>query len=189
MTGAELRDLRRRRGLTQSALAAVTGLHRNAVAYWERADAVDLGGHAPRLILGALGEAVEFRRTNTRGRAGASWGDSGDPLPVHVTGQAETSNGGSGMHNFATRFARARARHRELASQDIETRKAFRSRCGARTRAGEPCKAPVVAGKRRCRMHGGLSTGAKTKEGRARIAEAQRRRWRRWRKRRGVNLI
>jgi hypothetical protein len=28
-------------------------------------------------------------------------------------------------------------------------------RCGARTRAGTPCRAPAVAGKRRCRMHGG----------------------------------
>ncbi len=32
----------------------------------------------------------------------------------------------------------------------------FRSpRCGARTRAGRPCRAPAVAGKRRCRLHGG----------------------------------
>ena len=28
-------------------------------------------------------------------------------------------------------------------------------RCGARTRAGTACLAPAVAGKRRCRMHGG----------------------------------
>jgi hypothetical protein len=28
-------------------------------------------------------------------------------------------------------------------------------RCGARTRLGPPCLAPAVAGKRRCRMHGG----------------------------------
>jgi uncharacterized protein YjcR len=28
-------------------------------------------------------------------------------------------------------------------------------RCGARTRAGAPCQAPAVRGKRRCRMHGG----------------------------------
>jgi hypothetical protein len=35
----------------------------------------------------------------------------------------------------------------------------------------------MAPGKRRCRFHGGLSTGPKTEEGRARIAEAQRRRW------------
>lgn len=28
-------------------------------------------------------------------------------------------------------------------------------RCGAKTRAGTPCRAPAVAGKTRCRMHGG----------------------------------
>ena len=28
-------------------------------------------------------------------------------------------------------------------------------RCGARTRAGTPCRGPRVRGKRRCRMHGG----------------------------------
>ena len=28
-------------------------------------------------------------------------------------------------------------------------------RCGAKTRSGKPCKSPAVAGKKRCRMHGG----------------------------------
>lgn len=28
-------------------------------------------------------------------------------------------------------------------------------RCGARTRAGTPCRSPSVRGRRRCRMHGG----------------------------------
>ena len=28
-------------------------------------------------------------------------------------------------------------------------------RCGAKTRSGKPCQAPAVAGKARCRMHGG----------------------------------
>ena len=29
------------------------------------------------------------------------------------------------------------------------------TRCGAKTRSGEPCKNHPVTGKRRCRMHGG----------------------------------
>lgn len=33
-------------------------------------------------------------------------------------------------------------------------------RCGARTRCGKPCRAPAVAGARRCRMHGGKRSGA-----------------------------
>ena len=34
-------------------------------------------------------------------------------------------------------------------------------RCGAKTRRGASCRAPAVAGKKRCRMHGGAEgTGA-----------------------------
>jgi hypothetical protein len=47
----------------------------------------------------------------------------------------------------------------------------------------------VEFGKARCRLHGGLSTGPKTEAGRARIAQAQRRRWRLYREmRQGVSL-
>jgi uncharacterized protein YjcR len=28
-------------------------------------------------------------------------------------------------------------------------------RCGAKSRSGKPCGSPAVAGKKRCRMHGG----------------------------------
>lgn len=41
-------------------------------------------------------------------------------------------------------------------------------RCGALTRGGKRCGAWPVCGSRRCRMHGGASTGPKTAEGRAR---------------------
>ena len=34
--------------------------------------------------------------------------------------------------------------------------------CGAKTRSGEPCKRAPVPGKTRCKLHGGLSTGALT---------------------------
>lgn len=41
--------------------------------------------------------------------------------------------------------------------------------CGARTkRNGLPCRAKSEPGKRRCKWHGGLSTGPKTPEGKAR---------------------
>jgi DNA-binding transcriptional regulator YiaG len=52
-----------------------------------------------------------------------------------------------------------------------------RQLCGARTRKGGRCKAKPLPGKRRCKFHGGMSTGPRTREGRQRIAEAQRRRW------------
>ena len=35
-------------------------------------------------------------------------------------------------------------------------------RCGAKTRSGAPCAKFPMEGKRRCRLHGGLSTGPKT---------------------------
>jgi hypothetical protein len=54
--------------------------------------------------------------------------------------------------------------------------------CDARTkRDGRPCFAAPVPGNTRCKFHGGMSTGPKTPEGRARIAEAQRRRWAKYR--------
>ncbi|WP_318527335.1 HGGxSTG domain-containing protein [Ruegeria aquimaris] len=41
--------------------------------------------------------------------------------------------------------------------------KSQRPVCGAKTRAGGQCQARAVPGKRRCRLHGGLSTGPKGK--------------------------
>lgn len=48
--------------------------------------------------------------------------------------------------------------------------------CGARTRAGHRCRAMPMIGKRRCRLHGGKSTGPRTQAGRAAIAASNRRR-------------
>ena len=33
-------------------------------------------------------------------------------------------------------------------------------RCGAKARTGTPCQRPPVQGRKRCRLHGGLSPGA-----------------------------
>ncbi len=46
-------------------------------------------------------------------------------------------------------------------------------RCGARTRAGGCCRQPAMRNGR-CRLHGGISTGPRTAEGRARCARARR---------------
>jgi hypothetical protein len=60
----------------------------------------------------------------------------------------------------------------------------LRPRCGARcrTKGGAPCLAPATWDAEldeprngRCKLHGGLSTGATTPEGRARLREAGRR--------------
>jgi hypothetical protein len=50
---------------------------------------------------------------------------------------------------------------------------ALAPRCGARTRAGCPCRAPAIRGKQRCRMHGGRSTGPRTEAGMARLRVAR----------------
>lgn len=47
-----------------------------------------------------------------------------------------------------------------------------RVKCGGRRRRdGAPCEAPSVPGKRRCKWHGGCSTGPRTLEGKAKVAK------------------
>jgi hypothetical protein len=57
-------------------------------------------------------------------------------------------------------------------------------RCGARNRAGEPCQCPAMRGRKRCRLHGGLSPGAPRgpqngnyRSGEWTIEAAQERKW------------
>ena len=45
-------------------------------------------------------------------------------------------------------------------------------RCLAKTRRGTPCQSPAFKHNGRCRLHGGLSTGAKTSAGMQLISEA-----------------
>ena len=88
--------------------------------------------------------------------------------------------------------ARARARHGVLlreqgmmlaSGQTSPSRRKGRRLCGAKTWVGGCCQVRAEPGKARCRFHGGKSTGPKTQAGRARIAEAQRLRWRAYRAR------
>ncbi len=65
----------------------------------------------------------------------------------------------------ASLAVRLDATRRELAALRPST-------CGARCRDGHACRAPVVRGRRRCRRHGGASTGPRTDEGRARALGA-----------------
>jgi len=62
------------------------------------------------------------------------------------------------------------------------TPKSERPKCGARCRDGHQCQAPVVWDTEydepwngRCRLHGGLSTGPTTEDGKRRALEAARR--------------
>jgi len=44
-------------------------------------------------------------------------------------------------------------------------------RCGAKTRAGTPCKMKSIYANSRCKLHGGLSTGPKSIKGKAKVAK------------------
>jgi hypothetical protein len=63
-----------------------------------------------------------------------------------------------------------------LTSQVGADPRSRRQTCGAkaRTRGGAPCQTAPVRGKKRCRMHGGLSTGPRTPEG---LERSRRARW------------
>lgn len=73
-----------------------------------------------------------------------------------------------------------RKKHIEGLFWKVQSRwKKNRPTCGAKCRNGHPCKAKVVINPKtnepinnRCRMHGGLSCGPKTLEGKARSREA-----------------
>ena len=89
--------------------------------------------------------------------------------------------------NLASLLARAQ-RTLDAVDRRRTARAVFASRspvarptCGARCRDGHACEAPAVWSTStgaprngRCRMHGGLSTGPRTVEGRARVAAATR---------------
>lgn len=153
MTGNELRAKRDASGLSRKALAALAGLHPDSVKYWEGKSCVDLRGHAPERILKALG-----------------------------LGHLSLKGVSPGPSRGGIFWTTTRARDGVLDETDIfpATTRGTK-RCGARTRKGKPCGARAIPGKRRCKFHGGASTGPQTTEGKARIAEAQRRRWTAWR--------
>jgi hypothetical protein len=87
------------------------------------------------------------------------------------------------MRQLLTRIANPRPKAKEPQPPRGE-----RPKCGAKTREGRPCLAPAAWDRAaraprngRCKNHGGASTGPKTPEGKARVAEAQRARWEAWR--------
>jgi hypothetical protein len=46
-----------------------------------------------------------------------------------------------------------------------------RMTCGAKTRAGTPCKSGAIYDSGRCKLHGGLSTGPRSEAGKRQAAE------------------
>lgn len=58
--------------------------------------------------------------------------------------------------------------------------------CGARKKDGLRCRSKSLHKGGKCKFHGGLSTGAKTPEGKARAIAAMRAGWVRWQAERGT---
>jgi DNA-binding XRE family transcriptional regulator len=156
VTGAELRTARKAARMTQADLAKRVGVTRDTIRYWEAKPLIRRFGTGARMAE-ALGLRINWQ---SNARAGG-WGDS---WRVKADAEAEAL--------FAAYLARTKARQAQAAARR-------RVICGAKTRKGGQCRNKSEPGKRRCKFHGGKSTGAKTPEGLARIAEAQRRRWER----------
>lgn len=151
--GRELKARRLAKGWTQRQLAEAAGIGRTAVQYWESAFHIDPKGWAARRMAEAMGWDMPVIRTNTHARGHGL-------ITYHAALEADIN----------ARLAAAQAREAERAARR-------RVICGAKTRKGVPCRMKSEPGKRRCKCHGGKSTGARTPEGIERIREAQRRRW------------
>lgn len=158
MTGAELAALRHAAGLSQTALGKRVGIGRHAVSYWETKPVIDLHAWALQRMAEVL------------------------PLPPPPSYRFTAPDR---PHPLAAVFAAQEARFLEQVARIKARSDAWAARrrviCGAKTRKGTPCRCKSEPGKRRCKFHGGKSTGAKTPEGKARIAEANRLRWAQWR--------
>lgn len=157
MTGAELAGLRKAAGLSQAALAKRVGIGRHAVSYWETKAEVDRRAWA----VDRMAEVLPLPEIPPITRPHAGWAER---LEAEVK----------------AREAVFKAQVAKREKQQAEAVARRRVRCGAKTRKGAPCRAKSLPGKRRCKFHGGMSTGARTPEGIERIREAQRRRWARW---------
>jgi len=158
LTGAELRRLRREAGLTQADLAARAGVHRETVGYWEaKAGPIPCRWGTVRRFLDALSINPALY------------------LPPRPEARYDARAAMEAQVQAAV--ARWRERQAERLAKEVATR---RVKCGAKTRKGSPCRNKSEPGKRRCKFHGGKSTGARTPEGKARIGEAQRQRWARY---------
>lgn len=157
MTGAELKAARKAKRLNQTELGALAGVARCTVSYWENKQGQLPNSGGLNLILGALGlEGLSPHYAHTGG-----WGFT-DTQQEWVDRQCQKE-----LKRLTERAKKQAAR--------------LRVPCLAKTRKGRPCKLMSEAGRSRCKFHGGMSTGPRTPEGKARIAKFQRMRWQRYR--------
>ena len=163
---------------SRAQLAAAAGLNVNSITYWEAMTVISAKRepHACARIRQALHQAgVEFVG---HAKPGVRLIENAN----YVRRPPSRARPRHGVQPFLQRW-RMLARTKTVPAL-VKTRKPS-SPCGARTRTGAPCRRTGL-GNGRCANHGGLSSGPRTPEGRARIAEVQRKRWAAWRSRRDI---
>ena len=154
MTGSDLKNLRQLVGISRRQLGVRIGVHPDTIRYWERKIWANPEANVPELIL------KEFGVGN---------------FDVSILLKSERFR--RLFTNPKHEGARS-AKVVETKQMDGKTCKPNdHNKCAAKTRSGSLCRAKRVPGRKRCRMHGGLSTGPKTDLGRQRISEAQKQRW------------
>ncbi len=143
IAGAELRAERKAAGLSQANLAERAGIGRHAVVYWEKKPEKFWRGWAIQRMFKVLGLTVlSVYYTTTRARV------DGDLLKDR---EQERLDWLCEAHNARVRARAAR----------------YRQPCGAKTRKGHACRLLSEPGRRRCKFHGGRSTGLRMGKGKA----------------------
>jgi len=161
LTGPELKAIRRKAGLTQTDMAKIVGCTRYIVSRYETKRRAFL----PReYCWGCLARIFEVLRVRVLPHSEIKT----PVLEAQAYGVLLKPDKNSKC------LDRIKSRNKARDAAKISTN---RWTCRAKTRKGHPCRLLSEPGKRRCKFHGGMSTGPKTEEGKARIAEAQRQRW------------
>lgn len=142
MTGAELRAHRKALGLSQKALAQRANISCSSVKYWEQKAGIDPKCWAVKRIAEALG----IRGSKVFAQQYAHTGGWG------VTGWDQTSMLLDAEVDLKMAAWRQRAAMRAAQRRVV---------CGAKTRKDTPCRNMSEPGRKRCKFHGGKSTGAK----------------------------
>lgn len=158
---------------------------RQAVSYWESRKTIDPRGWAVQRMAEVepmIGALLQAWCTNTHAR------ETGLRLKaMFPLSKARTGRGGRAAPPSALDALLEAAITHELSrmkEREAQRRARLRVTCGAKTsRKGTPCRNKSELGRKRCKFHGGRSTGPRTVEGRQRIVDAQLKRWAGWRSR------
>jgi hypothetical protein len=108
--------------------------------------------------------------TDTEGYSGP--GNGNDPSPAGPASGPAAASGAAAAPASETPAGGAALRRGRLKNGNPSGDYLSAPRCGAKTRAGCPCRQPAMQNGR-CRLHGGKSTGARTAEGRRRARTAR----------------